>query len=386
MVNSIPFPRWFSGVVGLVIVMAACAPAAPAGPTPASQAVAPPASSAPSSPASVPKGQSAFEKVLEQAKREGTVVYWSSSPRQDDAMQALEKAFNARFGLSITIEHVKLDSSTSTSRTIAENAAGRVPGDIFFSSAAQLLQVIQAGAVEKTDWVGTFGEKLPNIEKRANTSVADIKGYGLLLHDTTYCLAYNTKLVRKEEVPTRWEGLADPKWKGRFTIDARSFPFPLFVFQPGWSQEKVEQLVRELLKNDPLIVPANRGDEVARGEVSLQIVWVRIARQLKAQGAPVDCVFMEPTPVLPVYLGVSKTAAHPNAARLFLAWLVTEGLPILDEKEFLGGQVTDPATSVGRSVKEAGTQIVTEKSSEDVKTTGTMVRRITEIITQVRKN
>lgn len=383
MASSIPFPRWFSGAMGLVIVMAACTPAAPVAPTPASPAV---ASSAPSSPASVPKEQTALEKMVERAREEGKVVYWSSSPQQDGTMQALEKAFNARFGLDIKIEHVKLDSSTSTSRTIAETSAGRVPGDIFFSSAAQLLQVVQAGTVEKTDWTGIFGGKLPGIEKRANTLIPDIRGYGVLLHDTTYCLAYNTKLVRKEEVPTRWEGLADPKWKGRSTIDARSFPFPLLVSQPGWSQEKVEQLVREVLKNDPLIVPANRGDEVARGEVSLQIVWVRIARQLKAQGAPVDCVFMEPTPVIPVYLGVTKTAAHPNASRLFLAWLVTEGLPILDEREFLGGQVTDPATAVGRSVKEAGTQIAIEKSSEDVKTTGTMARRITEIITQVRKN
>ena len=31
--------------------------------------------------------------------------------------------------------------------------------------------------------------------------------------------AYNTKLVKKEELPKTWEDLADPKWKGRLGIE-----------------------------------------------------------------------------------------------------------------------------------------------------------------------
>ena len=32
--------------------------------------------------------------------------------------------------------------------------------------------------------------------------------------------AYNTNLVKKEEIPKRWEDFKDPKWKGRLGIEA----------------------------------------------------------------------------------------------------------------------------------------------------------------------
>ena len=35
--------------------------------------------------------------------------------------------------------------------------------------------------------------------------------------------AYNTKLVKKEELPKTWEDLTDPKWKGRLGIEAGGF-------------------------------------------------------------------------------------------------------------------------------------------------------------------
>src|SRR5688572_32793430 len=42
--------------------------------------------------------------------------------------------------------------------------------------------------------------------------------------------AYNTKLVKKEELPKTWEELADPKWKGRLGIEAEDSDWLAGIF------------------------------------------------------------------------------------------------------------------------------------------------------------
>ena len=46
----------------------------------------------------------------------------------------------------------------------------------------------------------------------------DTKGYWVDYFDAYNILAYNTKLVPKEQAPKSWEDLLDPKWKRKFAI------------------------------------------------------------------------------------------------------------------------------------------------------------------------
>lgn len=355
-------------------VVAACAPAA--APQPQTAARSPSAAEQPPA--------TAFQKILEGAKAEGKVVYWPNTPARDETMQALLDAFKKRYGFSIEVDHLKLQASDITSRAIAERAAGRTSGDIVNGSAAQFISMIEAGAVAKTDWIGIFGKEFPGIESRGETFVPSIKGYGLALQHTTYCLEYNTKQMKKENLPTRWEDLASPKWKGQFAIDARGWPWALFAHDPEWGEEKVTRLVQQLLANEPMIVPVSRGEEVARGEVPLQTQIIHLVWAQQKQGAPVDCALLDPVPMVPIFIGVAEGAAHPNAARLFLAWALTEGLPIM-EQEYVGGLLTDPNSRLGKLGKEINFRIATERTPEDVKKTAAVLKRFAQLITQVRR-
>ncbi|MGO4838709.1 hypothetical protein AB4144_41325, partial [Rhizobiaceae sp. 2RAB30] len=71
--------------------------------------------------------------------------------------------------------------------------------------------------------------------------------------------------------------------------------------------------------------------------------------------------FTDYTPVLGMKVFVPEYAPHPNAARLFAAWYVTEGMALVGEDEHMG-LLSDPQSAVGaklaKQIKESGSKVV----------------------------
>ena len=62
-----------------------------------------------------------------------------------------------------------------------------------------------------------------------------------------------------------------------------------------------------------------------RGEVSIAPLLYNIVYTKKRDGAPVEIIFPpEGVPLNSYAAGVTKTAANPNAAKLFLNWCLSE--------------------------------------------------------------
>ena len=70
-----------------------------------------------------------------------------------------------------------------------------------------------------------------------------------------------------------------------------------------------------------------------RGEISVAVLLYNIAYMKKRDGAPVDIIFPpEGVPLNYYAAGVTKTAANPNAAKLFLNWCMSnEGQAFHDQ-------------------------------------------------------
>src|SRR5262249_45699410 len=66
-------------------------------------------------------------------------------------------------------------------------------------------------------------------------------------------------------------------------------------------------------------------DALVRGEVSIAPLLYNIVWTKKRDGAPIGIFFPpEGVPLNAFATGIPKTAAHPNAARLFLNWTLSE--------------------------------------------------------------
>jgi iron(III) transport system substrate-binding protein len=145
----------------------------------------------------------------------------------------------------------------------------------------------------------------------------------------TETIWYNTTLVNAEEINS-WESLLDPKWKGKMVIlDPRS---------PGSGESNWAFLLR--IKGEPFLAKLaaqemtvgrnlrQLGEAVARGKsaISIGVSYYTYSPFIKA-GLPVKSI----SNIKEGYyagtgsgnLAVLKNAPHPNAAKVFVNWLLS---------------------------------------------------------------
>ena len=146
----------------------------------------------------------------------------------------------------------------------------------------------------------------------------------------TETIWYNTTLVKPEEINS-WDSLLDPKWKGKIVIlDPRS---------PGSGKSNWAFLLR--IKGEPFLTKLaaqdmtigrnlrQLGEAVARGKsaISIGVSYYTYLPFLKA-GLPVKPISI----IKEGYyagtgsgnLAVMKNPAHPNAAKVFVNWLLSK--------------------------------------------------------------
>jgi iron(III) transport system substrate-binding protein len=78
---------------------------------------------------------------------------------------------------------------------------------------------------------------------------------------------------------------------------------------------------------DPVLYVSNAplSDAIVRGEVSMGPLLYNIAFLKNKEGAPIEATFPpEGVPIIPFADAIPKTAPHPNAAKLFLNWCLSE--------------------------------------------------------------
>ena len=144
-------------------------------------------------------------------------------------------------------------------------------------------------------------------------------------------ISYNTKLVNAKEIKSYWDLLA-PRWKGKIiSRDVRvagtgSGNARLFYYLPEVGPSYIKKLYGEM--DVTLFRDYRQGsDWLATGKAA--ICFFCEADVSKAQGLPVDTfgpgVFKEGAGLVTQFgtLGLVNRAPHPNAAKIFINWLLS---------------------------------------------------------------
>jgi iron(III) transport system substrate-binding protein len=142
----------------------------------------------------------------------------------------------------------------------------------------------------------------------------------------THVLVYNTNLVKKEDVPRTYEDLINPKWKGKIVIRDDDFPtFGMMLRVMG--KDKGLNFMRRLAAQG---VELRSGSTLAIQDISagavplgMNLYGTRV-EELKKKRAPVDWIPMEFVLVSIEPLSVAAKAPNPNAARLFVDFLLSK--------------------------------------------------------------
>jgi iron(III) transport system substrate-binding protein len=143
--------------------------------------------------------------------------------------------------------------------------------------------------------------------------------------------AYNTAKVKKDELPKRYQDLADPRWKDRLGIEAKNNEW-FYTIVKDMGEEQGLRLFRQMAANGLSVRygTALLNNLVASGEVPLALtVYNFMVEQAKQKGAAIDWFVIEPAIARGNAVGVSKRSPHPHAAVLFYDFMLGPAQPLL---------------------------------------------------------
>lgn len=261
----------------------------------------------------------AQEKVLN--------LYTARHYQTDEALYA---GFTKQTGIKINrieggedalLERIKAEGSNS-------------PGDVFIT--------VDIGRIWRADQAGVFRPvQSAVLEKRIPAAYRDPQNKWFGFSARARVIAYNKDLVKPGEI-TRYEDLADPRWKGKLCTRSSAHPYNLsltasMVNHLGEAKAKAwVEGVKANLARDPKGGDTDQLRSVAAGECAIAIAnqyyYVRLMRSSK----PADRAVVEKVAIVfpnqgdrGTHMnisggGVLKYAPHPEAAVQFLEYLASD--------------------------------------------------------------
>lgn len=368
----------------VALLLAACGPGSTSPRGDASSAPAAPAAGAQTVAAA---GPGSLEQLVAAANREGKVVLWASNPEEKDVAR-VQQAFNDRFQTNVTLEVIPMRAGDARTRIAAEAQGGRHEVDVISQMSTEMVpDLTQRGLLARVDWLGLFGQTLPTVKDAYEAAFPDLRGYYLAFADRVYTVVYNTRQAQRADLPAQWADLANAKYRGKVAYDSRGFPFNYLVLDPDWGTAKTEKLVRDVAANQPLLQPGapQISDAVSRGETTFGVTSVANILDGKARGEPIDLVLLDYVPVDPFVTVVAEKAPHPNAARLYAAWAVSDGMRVFGDL-YAQFRVSQPGNPLEKLMQERtpAPKVVASRSENDLRESSEFLKTAGELLTGMR--
>ena len=259
---------------------------------------------------------SGFDAIKEAAQDEGQLTWYTSIP--EAVAQNVADSFEDEFG--IPVEMVVLTSGLLATRYSTEMDAGQSPADV-----VTLADPLFFDDAVSQGWVDKLSED-------DTPSIADWPADGI--HEDSYALVniqpigvtFDTAKAEASDFED-WSFLTDPALKDQiYLVDPTNVPAWLANMQLLDETYGPDFLPGLAAQNPKIVDSAVPGaQQVAAGSGTLVYPsLLSVSNPLSSEGATVDTVFPTPTTGVEQYAAVSSQAPEPNAARLFLNYLLTE--------------------------------------------------------------
>jgi ABC-type Fe3+ transport system substrate-binding protein len=257
-----------------------------------------------------------LDDLYAKAKAEGEFAFYVGGPTAP--WEARAKVFEERYpGIKITIGGGF--SNVLDKKIDAQIAAGKLEVD------AAILQTIADYARWKAD--GRLMTFKPDGFDVMDASFKDADGtfWATMVNVVPYM--YNTEKVAAADVPDSALDFLKPQFQGKIVTpypaddDVTLWVFYHVVQRYGWDY------MDKYMAQKPNFIQGHLGQQRSIGSgqnvVTFDSIY-DITNELKRQGQPVDSHFptVDAMPIWPLTGAIFKDAPHPNAAKLFLSWLL----------------------------------------------------------------
>jgi ABC-type Fe3+ transport system substrate-binding protein len=274
---------------------------------------------------SLPAGAQSFGELYTKAKSEGALILYVGGPTAP--WEAMAKIFNEKYP-GITVSIGGGFSNMLDKKIDAQIAAGKLEVD------AAILQTI----ADFVRWKG--GGHLIDFKPagfdKIDPRFKDPDGayWATMVNAVPYM--YNTEKVAAADVPNSALDFLKPQFQGKIVTaypaddDVTLWIFNHIVQKYGWSY------MDKYMAAKPNFIQGHLGEQRSIGSGQNLVTFdsiFNITTVLKKRGMKVDTHFptVDATPFWPLSGAIFKGAPHPNAAKLFLTWLLEPTQQIANE-------------------------------------------------------
>jgi len=237
------------------------------------------------------------------------------------------KGFERETGIKVKAVYDTEAAKTTglVSRLMAERKRPRC--DVFWNNEIiRTIRLKEEGLLERYQ---------PQTAQSIPETFKDREGYWTGFAARARVLAFNTGLIKREEVPRTMAQLTDRRWRGKIGM-----AYPLFgttathaaVLFALWGNENGQKYLNTLKENDITILDGNMGvcRAVAFGELSLGLTDTDDANLLRGQRRPIDWILIdhdgEGSLLVPNTLALMKGAPHSETGKRLIDYLLRPGV------------------------------------------------------------
>ncbi|MEA2937290.1 MAG: iron(III) transport system substrate-binding protein [Alphaproteobacteria bacterium] len=265
-----------------------------------------------SAPAAAAEPSWSDPKLLEAAKKEGSLVIYTSLNEEEGL--PIWKVFEQETGLKV--DYIRGSDSQMIGRILIENRGGRPAWDIVMVTSVQRLPPALLAQIDPPD--------APQLFPAARDPGR--RWYGFAANYDVP--AYNSKFVKPADLPRTYEEFAKKtEWAGHAVINESDTEWVL-ALQDHYGEAKAREVIGALAATlKPAIVSGHLAVARALGAGEYWVAlnnYVNLTINVKLAGSPTDFWAIEPIGVFHHSVGVDAQAPHPNAARLAVNFLLSK--------------------------------------------------------------
>lgn len=258
------------------------------------------------------KGADRQQRLEEGAKKEGKLILYTTGILSQTVTPKVN-AFQKKYPY-IKVEIWRAEDVSLVSKYLQEYAAGRYAVDV--------IEVTQSGEVileEKKALLPFFSPNLAFIDGEAVKKSPGGEALAAGTYESGRVLGYNTKLVKREQLPRSYKDLADPKWRGKVALAGSSSGVNWMGTILNFNGEELVQKIAK--QNFDLHEVSARAvlDMIINGEYVFSPTCsdshVIVS---KKKGAPVDWIPLEPVQVNSGQVMLPPNPPSPHAALLYV--------------------------------------------------------------------
>jgi len=266
--------------------------------------------------------------VVAAANAEGTVVWYTTTEKK--LLEVLAARFNARYP-QIKIDPLIVGQVALAPRVTTEQLGGKFVVDLVTNDDLTIRGLVASGAVQPY--------RISEAARFAKGTI-DPNSAWTTIYENSTVIAWNTTRLKADnlEPPTSLADLTKPQWRGHIAVDGADLPWYIGTLA---GQRDGADVIAKIAAQHPMMTNGHTFtlSQLEAGEFdATPTAYAYLVEKERLAGKPVDFVRPKPALMTLTTIALAKNAPHPNAARVFLEWLLSkDGQAVFQE---IGGRTS----------------------------------------------